>query len=106
MFYEYEEDRRPVLLWNSLIPALSMSIIASIVLLLFRREVSYILFDSREYLLPVIALSLTIVLAVIERFATLVLRMKKRGIAFSSLRVISSFLITVRQSCTKGFVSA
>lgn len=90
MFYEYEEDRRPVLLWNSLIPALSMSIIASIVLLLFRREVSYILFDSREYLLPVIALSLTIVLAVIERFATLVLRMKKRGIAFSSLRVVST----------------
>ncbi len=105
MFYEYEEDRRSVLLWNSLIPSLSMSFIASAILLVFRQQVSLLLFDDPDLIMPVIALSLTIVIAVLERFASLVLRMKKRGIAFSSLRVVSEFLITLRQSCSKCFAS-
>ncbi|RAM60362.1 polysaccharide biosynthesis protein [Mesotoga sp. SC_4PWA21] len=90
MFYEYDEDRRSVLLWNSLIPSLSMSFIASAILLVFRQQVSLLLFDDPDLIMPVIALSLTIVIAVLERFASLVLRMKKRGIAFSSLRVVST----------------
>lgn len=90
MFYELNEDQRPVLLWNSLIPSLSMSLLASAILLTFRREVSILLFDNPNLILPIVALSLTIVLAVLERFASLVLRMKKRGIAFSSLRVVST----------------
>jgi len=90
MFYEHNEDKRPVLLWNSLIPSLFMSLLASAILLVFRREVSTLLFDNPDLILPVVALSLTIVLAVLERFASLLLRMKKRGIAFSSLRIVST----------------
>lgn len=89
MFYEYDEQKRPVLLWNSITPSLFLSLIISAVLLVFRREIALLLFDNSDYLLPVLVLSLTIVLAVMERFATLVLRMKKRGIAFSLLRVFS-----------------
>lgn len=88
MFYEYDEEKRPELLWNSLIPSLSMSAIASAVLILFRKEISLLLFDDPSHFLPILALSFTIVIAVLERFSTLVLRMKKRGIAFSSLRVV------------------
>jgi len=106
MFYEYDEEKRPELLWNSLIPSLSMSAIASVVLILFRKEISLLLFDNPSHFLPILALSFTIVIAVLERFSTLVLRMKKRGIAFSSLRVVSEFLITLRQSRSKGFASA
>ena len=90
MFYEYDEDRRSVLLWNCLIPSLSMSLLVSAILLIFRRELSTLLFGNPDLILPIVALSLTIVLAVLERFASLVLRMKKRGIAFSSLRVVST----------------
>lgn len=88
MFYEYDEDKRPALLWNSLISPLSMSVAASVVLILFRKEISLLLFDEPSHFLPIFALSFTIVIAVLERFSTLVLRMKKRGIAFSSLRVV------------------
>ncbi|HNS36091.1 MAG TPA: oligosaccharide flippase family protein, partial [Mesotoga sp.] len=88
MFYEYDEDRRSVLLWNCLIPSLSMSFIASAILLVFRKQVSLLLFDDPDLIMPVIALSLTIVIAVLERFASLVLRMKKRGVAFSTLSVV------------------
>jgi len=90
MFYEYDEDRRSVLLWNCLIPSLSMSLLVSAVLLIFRQQVSLLLFDDPDLIMPVVALSLTTVIAMLERFASLVLRMKKRGIAFSSLRVVSA----------------
>ena len=88
MFYEYDEDRRSVLLWNSLIPSLFMSFIASAILLFFRKQISLLLFDDPDLIMPVIALSITIVIAVLERFASLVLRMKKRGVAFSTLSVV------------------
>lgn len=90
MFYEYEEKKRPTLLWNSLITSFGLSIVISFILLIFRSEVSHLLFGDPKYLLPVLLLVITIILGILERFASLVLRMKKRGLAFSSLRIINA----------------
>jgi len=88
MFSEHKEADRSTLMWNCLAPSLTISAFAAILLLLLKREVSLLLFDSPDHLMPVFIMIATIVIAVLERFATLVLRMKKRGIAFSSLRVV------------------
>jgi len=88
MFYERETRHRSNLLWNSLVPSLTMALLVSLAILLFRRELSLLLFGKDDELFSIIILASSIIVAVIERYGTLTLRMKKRALAYSSLRVV------------------
>lgn len=89
MFYEVKEEERTSLLWNSLLVPVFSCLVCCIVLIFFRSDISNLLFGVPDRLFPIIMLSSTLMISLFERFSTLVLRMKKRGLAFSSLRVVS-----------------
>lgn len=95
MFYEVKEEERPNLLWNSLVLPVVSCLVCCIILILFRSDISNLLFGVPDRLFPIIMLSSTLMISLFERFSTLVLRMKKRGLAFSSLRVVSVVLNTL-----------
>jgi len=89
MFYEKPEEERRNLLWESLMPSLSVGFIVFIIIGLFWKELSFVLFEDYSHFLPIFLLGLTVLIGCVERFATLVVRMKQRGIAFSALRVVN-----------------
>jgi O-antigen/teichoic acid export membrane protein len=89
MFYERSEDKRRDLLWDSFVPSLSVGFVVFVVIGIFWRELSFVLFGDYNHFLPIFLLGVTIIIGILERFSTLAVRMKKRGIAFSTLRVIN-----------------
>ncbi len=89
MFYERSEDKRRDLLWDSLLPSLSIGVVVFVVIGIFWEELSFVLFGDYTHFLPIFLLGVTILVGILERFSTLVVRMKKRGIAFSTLRVVN-----------------
>ncbi|HHY00621.1 MAG TPA: oligosaccharide flippase family protein [Methanothermobacter sp.] len=89
MFYEKEEDKRRNLLWEALLPSLSIGFLVFIFIGVFWKDLSLVLFGDSNHFLPIFLLGLTILIGTFERFATLAVRMKKRGIAFSTLRVVN-----------------
>ncbi|POZ92701.1 lipopolysaccharide biosynthesis protein [Petrotoga halophila] len=89
MFYERPEDKRRDLLWDSLLPSLSIGIVVFVVIGIFWRELSFVLFGDYNHFLPIFLLGVTILVGILERFSTLAVRMKKRGIAFSTLRIVN-----------------
>lgn len=89
MFYERSEDKRRDLLWDSLLPSLSVGFVVFVVIGIFWRELSFVLFGDYTHFLPIFLLGVTIIIGILERFSTLAVRMKKRGIAFSTLRVVN-----------------
>jgi O-antigen/teichoic acid export membrane protein len=89
MFYERPDDKRRDLLWDSLLPSLSIGVAVFVVIGIFWKELSFVLFGDYNHFLPIFLLGLTVLVGILERFSTLVVRMKKRGIAFSTLRVVN-----------------
>ena len=94
-FYEKGEDKRRDLLWNALIPSLTVGFVIFLLIGIFWKQLSFVLFDDYSHSLPIFLLGLTFLIAIIERFATLVVRMKQRGIAFSTLRVVNGIASAV-----------
>jgi len=89
MFYEKEEEKRRNLLWEALLPSLLIGFVIFIFIGIFWKNLSLVLFGDSNHFLPILLLGLTILIGTVERFATLAVRMKKRGIAFSTLRVVN-----------------
>ena len=89
MFYEKEEEKRRNLLWEALIPSLIVGFVIFIFIEIFWKQLSFVLFGDYTHFFPVFLLGVTILVATMEKFATLAVRMKKRGIAFSTLRVVN-----------------
>jgi len=89
MFYEKEEEKRRNLLWEALLPSLFIGFVIFIFIGIFWKNLSLVLFGDSNHFLPILLLGLTILIGTVERFATLAVRMKKRGIAFSTLRVVN-----------------
>ncbi len=92
-FYEKEEKARRHLLWQCLVVPLGLAVIVFAAILVSRERISLILFGETGYFLPVAILSVTIITGIFDRFAFLVLRMKKRGLAFSSLLAGNTLLV-------------
>ncbi len=89
MFYERPEDKRRDLLWDSLLPSLSIGVVVFVVIGIFWRELSFVLFGDSSYFFPVFLLGITIPVGILRHFSSLAVRMKKKGIAFSTLSIIS-----------------
>ncbi|HHW58909.1 MAG: oligosaccharide flippase family protein [Bacteroidales bacterium] len=89
-FYERKEIKRRDLLWESLLPSLILGIITFIIIGIFWQELSFLLFGDANHFTPILLLDLTIFVAIIERYAMLLVRMKQRGKAYSMIKVINS----------------
>jgi len=89
-FYnEVENENRRRLFWECLLFAILLSALASVVFITFERETSIILFQT-YYPFVGWLLSLSLVMGVFQRFNELSIRMQKRGLAYSTIQVISS----------------
>lgn len=104
-FYEKEEQARRHLLWQCLVVPLGLAVFISAAILVSRERISLILFGETRHFLPVAILSFTIITGIFDRFASLVLRMKKRGLAFSSLRIVNVSVSSVILIAYAYFVS-
>jgi O-antigen/teichoic acid export membrane protein len=105
VFYEKEEDKRRSLLWQCLVVPIALAVFISAAILVSRERISLILFGETGHFLPVAILSVTIITGIFDRFASLVLRMKKRGLAFSSLRIVNVSVSSVVLIAYAYFVS-
>ncbi len=90
MFYERSETEKKDLLWESLLPSLSIGFVLFFLIQVFWKKLSVVLFGDSSHFFPVFLLGINILIAIVERFATLAIRMKKRGVLFSLLRIVNS----------------
>jgi len=105
LFYEKGENKSRDLLWNALIPSLTVGFAAFFLIGIFWKQLSIVLFGDYNQFLPIFLLGLTILIGTVERFATLAVRMKQRGLAFSTLRVVNGIANAVFTITYALFVS-
>ena len=91
LFYERDEDDRRNLLWESLLPSLTIGLMVFVLMLILWEKVSFIIFGDYEQYLSVLLLGVAIIVGIFEHFALLVVRMEKRGIVYSIIRIINAF---------------
>lgn len=97
-FYDKDfEENRSSLLQNCLAPALGIGILIGIICLLLWKQISFLLIQKQDFEICLL-LALTILIGIFERYAVLVVRMYKKGLLFSLLRMIGSvvtFLVII-----------
>lgn len=89
-FYERPDNKRSNLLWESLLPSLGIGIFTFIIIGIFWQELSILLFGDASHFTAILLLDITVFVAIIERYALLLVRMKKRGKTYSLIKVINS----------------
>lgn len=94
-FYEEDESKRKILLRKCIIIPILICFIFSIFIFLLHDYVSLYLFSEKISLLFYSLIPLGIILTVINRFSTLVIRMKQRGKLFSFILVLLKTFIFV-----------
>lgn len=90
-YHGVKQEKRGELLWNSLLIPLGLIFICVLVMLLFWREISSLLFEEYDFL-ALIILILTCIVAPIDELAKNVVRMSNRALAYSSLNVVQSLI--------------
>ena len=93
-FYEYEEKKRPALLWNAIFLSLVVWCIISVALICCWKWISNWLI-SEHHILIVGLLSTNLLIGLFNRFAVLVIRMQKKGIFFSLLQIATSIITAI-----------
>ena len=93
-FYN-EEQNKGKLFFNSIIFPLIITIFLSIFLILNPKMLSYILFDSDNYTMPIYMMAIMIPLLVIERFLLLTIRMEGKGVKYSIINIVIKLLIFI-----------
>lgn len=86
-FYEEKEDNRSGLLYNCLFIPLLLILIISIIIFVFRNQISLLLFDEENFIL-IIILIIGILFQTIYRYAGLVIRMQQKGNLYSLLEIL------------------
>ena len=71
-FYERSESKRSNLLWESLLPSLSIGILTFIIIEFLARTVRIAFCDANHFT-PILLLDITVFIAIIERYALLLL---------------------------------
>lgn len=93
-FYN-EEQNKGKLFFNSIIFPLIITIFLSIFLISNPKMLSYILFDSDKYTIPIYMMAIMIPLLVIERFLLLTIRMEGNGVKYSIINIVIKLLILI-----------
>ena len=81
-------EEKDSLLVNAIIPPIGLVILISIIVIGFNKTISLWLFDTQEELLCVLCLVIYLPFCVIERFGTITLRVKEKGLQYSVFSVI------------------
>lgn len=89
--YNETKDKEKLLL-NSLLIPLIATVIIDIILIIFRKEFSYLLFEDDSLVIPIILLALSMPLFIIERFILLSIRMQEKAFQYSAWNIISKIL--------------
>ncbi|WP_226678984.1 lipopolysaccharide biosynthesis protein [Mesobacillus jeotgali] len=87
-FYEEKGEKRGGLLYNCLKFPLLLSAITMVIILIFNKPLSILLFEE-ENLQVMIVLLFGILIQVINRYAVLVVRMQQKGHLFSILEILN-----------------
>lgn len=93
----HHEDNKSKLLLNCIIIPLTLSILISVSVLIFKDQISLLLFNEVS-LSPLLLFSISIPIRVIDRFAASVIRMEEKAKLFSLHQImvkVSNFLILV-----------
>ena len=93
-FYEKDTKDRSNLLWNTLLPSFFIWAILSVAILCFWQPLSQWLIKDNQFLIAVL-LSTYLLLALLDRYAYLIIRMQQKGTLFSLLRILASVLNAV-----------
>ena len=97
----YESENRSSLLTNAIFPSLILAIAVCLNILIFRRQVSYLLFGTEFELVCVYALILVIPGLAVERFGLLCVRMEQNGSLYSFLLIVLKAIVILT---TLGFI--
>ena len=85
-------DNKSKLMNNALILPLVMVAVVDIAIILFRSEISWLLYDSPEEIFPVLALAILLPFLVIQNFSLLKIRMDERGLYYSFFTILCKAL--------------
>lgn len=88
--YSVEKDKKN-LLWNAAIIPFIFSIILAVIILIFKNQVSYFMFDSFEPYI-IISLAISIPISIIDRFNLLIVRMNENGKLYSFLNIFNKLI--------------
>lgn len=97
------KNKENELLVNSLAMPVIVSLSFIAVILLYRSKLSFLLVNKVDYKVSYL-LALTLVFGLIERFSTLSIRMKQKGVLFSNLKILQSLINVVVIICYAQFV--
>ncbi len=90
---EYNETNdKDKLLFNSLVVPLLISILIGTMLIIFKNDFAFFLFDDNKRVIPVILLALCTPLFVMEKFFLSTLRMQEKAFQYSMWSIISKSL--------------
>ena len=89
MYYEKDEKERTGLVWLCIFLSLSITILLICLILPFWSKISNILFEEPDFV-SIILLAGCLLFAIIDRFTSSVVRMKKKGNTFSITRIVNS----------------
>jgi len=91
-FYKKEGDKhQSTVLFNSIAIPLLLSLVVALLVFVFGKPLGNLLVNTSSLQFTLL-LSGSVILGVLERFSMLMLRMKKRAMAFSALRVLFSVI--------------
>ncbi|MBU5356978.1 oligosaccharide flippase family protein [Enterococcus gallinarum] len=90
--YHSVKDKK-MLFQNAILLPLSASAFLSILIFIFRKEVSYILFDNIKYTNISMLFSLLIVFSIFERFILLEIRMREKAVEYSIFSIFVKITI-------------
>ena len=89
--YHFVGDKSK-LMSNAIALPLAMVTIVDIVIIVFREDISWLLYDTSKELYPVIALAVVLPFMVIQNFALLKIRMDERGLYYSFFTILCKAL--------------
>ncbi len=96
-FYEEEEKKRGGLLYNCIKVPIVLALIITMIILIFNRSITNYLFEEGNFVLA-ITLVIGIIFSAINRYSTLVIRMKQKSHLFSIIQIanrIVDFVILI-----------
>ena len=94
LFFEKPEEKRNHLFWTCLYYPLLLTGVFIVLILLFWKPLSILLFESFDFG-AIVLLSACLVLSVADRFVSLLIRMKQRGSIYSTIRIIYGVVTVV-----------
>ena len=90
-----EEDNKKRLFFNCAFPSFMFSIVLCLLIILFKEQISLIIFGDSKYFTPIVLLGICMPLFIVEKFLLLSLRMSENGKKYSFWNIFSKLLYLI-----------